>query len=120
MRPEIGLFRLTGPPRHRHTGIVLLQMDFKTGLDTTAVAEPAGPVTLVDLREGHAAIVERLDMPVDVARRLMELGFLPGSSVVAARCAPGGDPRVFRVDGSEVALRNETAAHIFLQRSGHS
>jgi ferrous iron transport protein A len=45
----------------------------------------------------------------------MELGFLPGSTIVAARSAPGGDPKVFRVDGSEIALRKETAARMFLR-----
>jgi Fe2+ transport system protein FeoA len=29
--------------------------------------------------------------------------------------APGGDPRVFRVDGSEIALRRETAARLHLR-----
>jgi len=70
--------------------------------------------TLVDLRCGDEAILERLDLPSDDARRLMELGFLPGSRVVAGRCAPGGDPKVFRVDGSEIALRRETAAKLHI------
>ena len=39
----------------------------------------------------------------------MELGFLPGARITAARSAPGGDPRVFRVDGTEFALRRDTA-----------
>jgi ferrous iron transport protein A len=39
----------------------------------------------------------------------MELGFLPGARITAGLSAPGGDPRVFRVDGSEIALRRETA-----------
>jgi ferrous iron transport protein A len=73
------------------------------------------PSTLVDLREGEQGVVEDLDLPADVSRRLMELGFLPGSRITAARSAPGGDPRVFRVDGSEVALRRETATHIKLR-----
>jgi Fe2+ transport system protein FeoA len=42
----------------------------------------------------------------------MELGFLPGARIVAGRSAPGGDPRVFQVDGSEIALRRETARRI--------
>ena len=50
-----------------------------------------------------------------MGRRLMELGFIPGTTVVAALSAPGGDPRVFRVDGSEIALRRETAAHLILK-----
>jgi ferrous iron transport protein A len=65
--------------------------------------------TLVDLRRGDAAILDRIDLPVDDARRLMELGFLPGARVTAGWSAPGGDPRVFQVDGSEIALRRETA-----------
>ena len=67
---------------------------------------------LVDLRRGEHAILDRIDLPKDEARRLMELGFLPGTQVTAGRSAPGGDPRVFQVDGSEIALRSETASHL--------
>jgi ferrous iron transport protein A len=73
--------------------------------------------TLVDLRRGEAGIVDRLDMPADDARRLMELGFLPGTRVTAGHCAPGGDPRVFQVDGSEIALRRETARLLKIRRA---
>jgi ferrous iron transport protein A len=78
------------------------------------------PTTLVDLEEGEEGVLEHLDVPEDIARRLMELGFLPGSVITAARCAPGGDPRVFRVDGSEIALRRETARHLRLRHSSPS
>lgn len=71
--------------------------------------------SLVELRRGEQGVLDRLDLPEDISQRLMELGFLPGSAVVAARSAPGGDPRVFRVDGSEVALRRETAERLFLR-----
>jgi len=47
----------------------------------------------------------------------MELGFLPGARVRAVRSAPGGDPRVFHVDGAEVALRRETASRLILRTS---
>ena len=50
----------------------------------------------------------------------MELGFLPGNEIVPARQAPGGGPRIFRVDGSEVALRRETAARLFIRRHPES
>jgi ferrous iron transport protein A len=71
--------------------------------------------TLAQLPEGQAGVLDRLDLPDDIARRLMELGFLPGHIIVPARSAPGGEPRVYRVDGSEVALRRETAAHLILR-----
>jgi Fe2+ transport system protein FeoA len=79
--------------------------------------EPGGiPVTLVDLRRGDAAILESIDLPREDARRLMELGFLPGTLVTAGLSAPGGDPRVFQVDGSEIALRRETARQVKVRR----
>jgi ferrous iron transport protein A len=68
--------------------------------------------TLVDLRRGDAAVLDRIDLPGDDARRLMELGFLPGATITAGFSAPGGDPRVFQVDGSEIALRRETAKRL--------
>jgi len=73
--------------------------------------------TLAQLPEGEAGILDYLDLPDDIARRLMELGFLPGHIIVPARSAPGGEPRVYRVDGSEVALRRETASHLILRPS---
>lgn len=72
-------------------------------------------MTLADLREGESGILQTVDLPEEVALRLMELGFLPGSEIVAGKTAPGGDPRVFRVDGSEIALRRETARQILLE-----
>ena len=89
-----------------------MQLGFKR---RPAEAAAFGRRLLADLREGEAGVIDRIELPDDLASRLMELGFLPGSSVTAARCAPGGDPRVFRVDGSEVALRRETAAQLFLK-----
>lgn len=76
--------------------------------------------TLADLPMGQRCILDRLELPEDIARRLMELGFLPGNEVVPARRAPGGGPRVFRVDGSEVALRHETAARVYIRRNPES
>ena len=71
--------------------------------------------TLLDLKRGEEGVLDRLDLPEDVSRRLMELGFLPGHVVGRGLSAPGGDPRVYRVDGSEVALRRETAALLHLR-----
>jgi Fe2+ transport system protein FeoA len=72
----------------------------------------SGNYSLVDLRKGDAAVLHSIDLPGDDARRLMELGFLPGTRVVAGNSGPGGDPRVFQVDGSEIALRRETARQL--------
>ena len=71
--------------------------------------------SLAELRRGEEGVLDRLDLPDDQVLRLMELGFLPGARVAAALSAPGGDPRVYRVDGSEFALRRETASCLKLR-----
>ncbi len=67
---------------------------------------------LSELAAGEEAILESIDLPDDEARHLMVLGFLPGHRIQVGFCAPGGDPRIYRVDGSEVAIRRQTAAHL--------
>src|SRR3954453_13790102 len=69
-------------------------------------------LSLVDLQKGDAAILDRIDLPSEDARRLMELGFVPGTLIKVGFSAPGGDPRVFQVDGSEIALRRDTARRL--------
>ena len=73
---------------------------------------PRHPETLLDLRKGEEAILDRIDLPEDVTQRLMELGFLPGSRVAASFRAPGGAPRAFRADATAIALRRGTAARL--------
>lgn len=85
------------------------------GLDAASV-----PATLVDLQRGDAAILHEIDLPGEDARRLMELGFLPGTRITAGLSAPGGDPQVFQVDGSEIALRRETARRMKIRRDKKS
>ena len=70
--------------------------------------------SLTELRLGEQGIVDSIDLPEGDSRRLMELGFLPGAQIRYVRRSPFGDPRVFLVDGSEMALRRETALHILL------
>lgn len=90
-------------------------MQLSVNRETNGRNSPVPPRTLAQLRKGESGTLDRLDLPEDVARRLMELGFLPGHTVVPARSAPGGEPRVYQVDGSEVALRRETASRLILR-----
>ena len=62
---------------------------------------------LSDLALGESAILEDFDMPQNIAEHLMNLGFVPGLEIMVARSGPGGNPRVYRVDGTEVALRRD-------------
>ena len=71
--------------------------------------------TVVDLVFGEEAELAHVSAAPDLATRLMEHGFVPGAMVRALHSAPGGDPRVFRVDGAEIALRLETARSLVVR-----
>jgi len=75
---------------------------------------------LSNAKVGSAGVVESIDLPDEVSHHLAHLGFLPGTSVEVLRRAPAGDPRVYRIDGVEVGLRNETARHIYLRLTGEA
>jgi len=90
----------------------LLQMSGKKHANSE---RPASARNLTDLKRGEAGILDHIDLPEDESRRLMEMGFVPGHTVIPGQSAPGGDPRVFRVDGSEIALRRETAVRLILR-----
>ena len=92
-----------------------MQLSFKRPGKPRRNSAPA-PEKLSELREGEVAIIERIELPEAISQRLMEFGFLPGNSVTAARSAPGGDPRVFRVDGAEMRFATGNRFHLFLKR----
>lgn len=69
-------------------------------------------MALHELQDGQWARIQSLDLPVDVQNQLMHMGFMPEAPVTAIRRAPAGDPTVYGIDGSEVALRRETARWI--------
>ena len=78
-------------------------------------------MTLDALAAGQSAIVVsiapdapgELDSGVDLARRLMELGFVPGEPIrMLKRGMPGGEPLAIKVGNSTFALRRFEAARI--------
>ena len=71
-------------------------------------------IALSEARVGQTGVVERIDLDDDVSHHIAHLGFLPGADVEVLRRAPAGDPTVYRIDGVEVGLRNETSRHIVI------
>ena len=70
-------------------------------------------VRLSDLEPGEAAVIEEVALPELEQQVLIRFGFFDGAEVRCSRRAPLGDPIVYSLDGSEVALRTETACRIF-------
>jgi len=65
--------------------------------------------TLADLQTGQAGTVAALHSTGPERRRLMDLGLVPGTRVVAEMSSPLGDPVAYRVRGALVALRAQQA-----------
>jgi ferrous iron transport protein A len=80
-------------------------------LSLDVCSPPQARQVLSDLAKGQSARVlcvaaSGADVPVDLTRRLSELGFLPGERVqVLARGPLGGEPVAVRVGTSTFALR---------------
>jgi ferrous iron transport protein A len=80
--------------------------------DTKAATGTQEATALSELAIGSCATLTTLELPEEIQGQLMHLGFVPESRVLALRRAPAGDPTVYRVGGTEVALRRETAQSI--------
>lgn len=61
---------------------------------------------------GGAATVIRVEGDDPVARRLVDLGFWPGTTVHAVRKAPLGDPVQYNLRGFRLALRRDEASRV--------
>jgi len=66
---------------------------------------------LASLRPGQQARILNLSPACRGAerRRLLDLGFVPGTTIEAEMASPGGDPMAYRVRETTVALRREQA-----------
>ena len=67
---------------------------------------------LADLAPGGRGIVRRLSGEPKILRRLMELGFVPGTQVELVRRAPMGDPIELRIRDTHFSLRRSEANRI--------
>ena len=82
---------------------------------------PGGPGgsrrTLADLARGERARVAgyRDDVEAGTARRLFDLGLVPGIEVEMVRRAPLRDPVIYRVGDYEIALRRAQSDGIYVQ-----
>jgi DtxR family Mn-dependent transcriptional regulator len=85
-------------------------------LPDTVDTEPSDRLT--DLRPGEQAQVAGISRALrgPDRRRLMDLGFVPGTVVGVDMAAPSGDPVAYRVRGALIALRRDQARMIFITR----
>lgn len=68
--------------------------------------------TLDKLNINQRATVECVDVDMAMYRRMLDLGFVKGSTVECVGRAPSGDPAAYLVRGAMIALRKEDACGI--------
>ena len=73
---------------------------------------PGAAKSLAGLPLGTSAIVRRVSNGRPIARRLMELGLVPGTRVTVTRVAPLGDPLELRVRNYALSIRRTEALSI--------
>jgi Fe2+ transport system protein FeoA len=73
---------------------------------------PEHETSLDRLAPGETGVVVRLECPPAIARRLMELGLVPGTPLEVIRRAPLGDPLELTARGVHMSLRRSEARHI--------
>jgi Fe2+ transport system protein FeoA len=75
------------------------------------------PVTpLGALRPGESATIHQVRCARPVARRLLEMGLLPGTRVKVLRTAPLGDPVELELRGYALSIRRAEAMAIDVVR----
>jgi ferrous iron transport protein A len=81
---------------------------------TLKFAAPPGlsSLTLDRLRVGQDGTVTAVEGEPVLRRRLLEAGFVPGSAVHFIMATPFGDPLVFSLRGTQIALRQSDARHV--------
>jgi Fe2+ transport system protein FeoA len=70
--------------------------------------------TLEQLKPGEAGVVFKVEGEDEVALRLSDLGFWPGTRVVVVRRAPLGDPVHYQLRGFDLALRSNEARRVLV------
>ena len=71
-------------------------------------------IPLNQLTKGAQAEIESIETD-QLPLKLIEMGCLPGNTISLIQKAPFNDPLYFRVDESHLAIRRETAKHIFVR-----
>lgn len=81
-----------------------------------------GELHLADLKIGSVGSIAGLSPAFrgQERRRLLDLGFVPGTRIEVEMSGPGGDPTAYRLRGSLVALRREQAAQIRITEPTHA
>lgn len=70
---------------------------------------------LREMKVDDTGIVVRVDGGGELAKRIRDMGVVPGSEIVVVGRAPLYDPVAIKVKGTVMTLRNSEADHIIVK-----
>ncbi|SHI96706.1 ferrous iron transport protein A [Clostridium cavendishii DSM 21758] len=70
---------------------------------------------ICDLKPGEWATIDNVLGNENLAKRLLSLGLIEGTSIQLKRFAPLGDPIVLNLRGFDIAIRKNDAKNIFIK-----
>ena len=76
----------------------------------------SSPTSLRDLKEGDRAAIKAIRGEGAFKRRLLEMGFMPGTTVLIKKYAPLRDPIELVIKGYHVSLRRKEAQKVLVRR----
>jgi ferrous iron transport protein A len=71
-------------------------------------------LSLADLKKGQKARVKDFT-DTALSSKLIEMGCLPGESIILSKVAPLGCPLAITIAGYELSLRREEAASVLIE-----
>jgi ferrous iron transport protein A len=70
---------------------------------------------LSELSPGSKGIIRKMKTKGAIRRRLMDMGFVTGTTVEVEKMAPLGDPVDILVKGCHVSIRKEEAQNVWVE-----
>ncbi|MEO6095327.1 MAG: FeoA family protein [Fibrobacteria bacterium] len=81
-------------------------------LGKSVPGEPGPGVALDSLKPGESGTILRIHADPALKLHLMELGFVTGSPIAFLMSTPFGDPNIYALRGTSIALRKSEASCI--------
>lgn len=70
---------------------------------------------LCDINLGDKSYVTYISPELEIARRLLDIGVIPGTKIECVLFSPMGNPKAYMIRGAVIAIRNEDAYGISIE-----
>lgn len=71
--------------------------------------------SLDKIKVSDVVILKKLNNTSSIRRRLLDIGFIPGTKIESILTSPFKDPTLYRIRGTLIAIRNDDAKDIIVE-----